>query len=99
MIVSLEELKNHLLIEECYNGEDSTLSSLISVSQKIVEKHSELSEQELQDNPIAKHCVLLMAGNLYNHRESVSELQVKELPHSFNYLIGLIQNYKVQSNE
>lgn len=99
MIVSLDEIKKHLNIDPWFNDDDEYLEQLEQVSKEMVEMHLGYSCDELEYDygvipaPV-KHAILLMIGNLYNNRESVSTLTIKELPLSYQYLLQKYKNYK-----
>lgn len=99
MIISLDEIKKHLNIDPWFEQDDEYLMYLEEVSKEMVETHLGYTCEDLEYDygvipaPV-KHAMLLMIGNLYNNRESVSTLTVKELPLSYQYLLQKFKNYE-----
>lgn len=100
MWLGLERVKKHLNFPEDVTEEDDYLKSLIEVAELAVEKHigsslSDIANEEggALPSPLL-HGMLLLIGNLYANRESISFSSVHELPLSYDYLLGLYRNYK-----
>lgn len=89
MIVTLEQLKEHLNIED--STDDNYLRSLIVVSEDAVYKN--LNKDGGEVSPTTIQAILILAGTLYENREGVSYANATTVPHTFDYLIGLDKNY------
>ena len=97
MIVTLEEIKQHLYID--FEADNDLLSSMIEAAESIIEKYLNTSFDSLTDDkgniptPI-KQAIKIMVGNLYTNRESVSfNAYPSKIPYSFEYLIQPFKNY------
>lgn len=94
----LELVKQHCSVDEWYDGDDFYLMHLIEVVQTSVEKHIDQKLETLEDEngdipaPLT-HAMLLLCGQYYNDRESVTHSNAVQVPLSFNYLIDLYRNY------
>lgn len=97
--IPLDLVKKHLNIDDWFDEDDSYLEHLILVAQMAVEKHigysleETLNEYGLLDKPI-EQAILLLVGHMYNHRESSSELTIKEVPLAYQYLLQYYKNYR-----
>lgn len=67
MIVTLEEVKNYLRLDE--DNEDGFLTSLISSAERFCADISRLTEEQFESQPTAKIAVLYAVAYLYEHRE------------------------------
>ena len=96
--LTLDEIKKHLNIDNWFTDDDSYLEGLAEVAQIAVEKHIgyTLNELEYDYGIVPKsiiHAMLLMIGNWYNNRESLSTLTLKEVPLAYQYLLQQFKNY------
>ena len=93
MIVSLEEIKQHLFIDS--DDENDYLTSLLLVSEEAILIHlNRLSYEEFDVIPQGiKHCIKLMTGTLYNNRETVSTDRVYKVPLTYEYLLQFYIKY------
>ncbi len=64
MIVTLEEVKSYLRLDE--DNEDSFLLSLISSAERLC---SDIARTDISEQPTAKIAVLYAVAYLYEHRE------------------------------
>lgn len=92
--VSLADLKQHLKVE--VTADDAYLTTLIEVAEVAIgnELGKPLSEY-VTDNALPTpliHAIKLLAGDLYNNRESVAFATPHEVPRTLDYLL---QPYKV----
>ena len=99
MLLNLEGIKKHLNIDDYYEDDDFYLIYLCEVAEMAVEKHIDTNlEKVAEENggelpaPIA-HAILLLIGNMYKSRESVSYGSVTSIPFSYEYLLSLYKNY------
>lgn len=96
--ITLDRVKEHLNIESCFNEQDSYLLGLLSSAQSAVERDldTKLSEYLLVGgvlNPICQHAILTLIANWYENRNLNTYGNVKEVPKTYNYLLGLLRNY------
>ena len=97
--LTLDRVKQHLNIDSYYTDDDTYLASLIDVVEMVVEKHIDYSLVNLQGEgveftPPLLHAMLLLIGNFYNTRESVSFTSAYEIPLGYSYLLDLFKDYK-----
>ena len=92
--VTLADLKQHLRVE--YTADDSYLTALIDVAEAAIGNElgkplSDYSADGTLPTPL-QHAIKLLAGDLYNNRESVAFATPHEVPRTLDYLL---QPYKV----
>lgn len=96
--LTLDKIKKHLNIDSFYKDDDDYITSLADVVENVVEKHIDNSLESLCEGgelpPPLLQAMLLLIGNYYNNRESVSSLTLKEVPLSYSYLLDLYKSYK-----
>ena len=91
-VVSLELFKKHVRADD-FEDDNTYLTHLIEVAQEAVITATNRTEAELTEMgggsfPVSlKHAILLLGGHLYNQRESVSQVQLHEVPDSLQALI------------
>ena len=97
MIISLEQAKKHLLIDDSFTADDLYILDLITVAEDSVSQHLNVALDELLVGgmlpPSVIHAMLLMIGNLYANREPVAYGTVTKVPLTYEYLIGLYKRY------
>lgn len=91
-------MKKHLNIDEDFTEDDAYLYSLIQVAEQAVEMYidkplAEISDENDKIPDSLRHAMLLLIGNLYDHRESTITLNINEVPHAFQFLLDLYQKY------
>ena len=96
-MLTLELAKQHLNLEPEYVDDDKYIETLIEVAEQAVEMHvnEKLEDIAMEGNfpkPLLQ-AMLLMVGNLYQNRETVSPMKVTALPYNYEYLINLYKNY------
>jgi uncharacterized phage protein (predicted DNA packaging) len=100
MYITLEQAKQHLLVDADFKADDLYILDLITVAQDSVEKHLDIALEELEDGgnlpPSIVHAMLLMIGNLYANREPVVAGKVYKIPYTYEYLIGLYRHYEIK---
>lgn len=105
MFLKLEEIKKHLNIDDFYKDDDSYLTSLYYVAEKVVEKHTDTNLSELADDnggvlpPPLCHAMLLFIGDMYKNRESISFTSVNAIPFSYDYILSLYKFYGIHNNK
>lgn len=97
--LTLDDIKKHLNIDSYFHDDDAYLTDLGAVAELAVEKHIDYPLSAIAEanndslpQPII-HAMLLLIGNFYINRESVSFAAAVPVPHAFDYLISLYQNY------
>ena len=97
MIISLEQAKKHLLIDDSFTADDLYILDLITVAEDSVSQHLNVALDELLVGgslpPAVIHAMLLLIGNLYANREPVAYGTVTKVPLTYEYLIGLYKKY------
>ena len=99
--ITLEQAKQHLLVDMDYKADDLYIQELITVAEDSVKQHLNiglLSELETGGSlpPVIIHAMLLMIGNLYTNREPVAFATAIKVPLSYEYLLGLYKQYDVK---
>ena len=97
--ITLQQLKQHLCIDQDFHGDDNLLQIYGEVAEKTVQRHVCCVLSSLEDgdgnipSPLVQ-AILLYAGVLYNSRESVAfGGSPTDIPHTYEYLINLYKNY------
>lgn len=106
LYVQLYQIKKHLNIDEQFTDDDEYLVGLCEVAQATVETHIDMPLNKLAKKHGGKlpspvfHAILIMIGNLYASRESVSfSGNAVEIPLNYQYLIDLYRNYGDDAEE
>ena len=100
----LELIKKHLNIDPYFKDDDRYLMQLGEVAMNVIEKHIDrdlscyLNAAGELPAPLVQ-AALLMVGNLYQSRESVSFASAVEIPLSYTYLLDLYKNYGPDENK
>ena len=104
MFVTLDRIKKHLNIDEYYKEDDWFLISLYQVAEKVVERHTDSKLSEIAKTnggelpPPLVHAMLLLIGDYYKNRESVSFTSATSIPFSYDYILSLFKNYGINNN-
>lgn len=98
MLVSLEELKNHLNIDSSFNDDDAYIESLEEVAEGLIQKHIDKTFDDIigEEGELPKpllQSIKLMVANFYDNRESVAYTSVTEVPNSLNYILSMYRDY------
>ena len=99
MYITLAMIKQHLNIEATYTAEDTYLTHLYNVAEKVVERHIDfiLEDYEDEDGNIPtplQHAMLLYIGDLYQSREgNAYGVTVTQIPFAYEYLLSLYRDY------
>ena len=93
--VTLADLKAHLRVE--YTTEDTYLTSLIGVAEQAIANELECDLANYVSNNVLpaplQHAIKLLAGDLYNNRESVAFATPHEVPRTLGYLLAPYKKY------
>ena len=91
-VVSLALFKKHVRADD-FADDDVYLEHLLETAEESVIMATNRTVEDLYDNyagefpaPL-KHAVMMLAGHWYNQRESVSTVQMHEVPDSLQALI------------
>lgn len=100
--VDLDIAKRHLNVESDFEEDDSYIEMLIEVAEECVAKELCVTVDELStidgrtDIPASlRHAILLTIGTYYSNRESVSNLNLREIPMGAKHLIRLYRDYSL----
>ena len=98
--VTLQEAKEHLLIEPEFTSDDTKIESLIAVAEDKVARELCITVPELatlgggtEVPPTIKQAILLQVGAYYRFREDVTTAQTHPLVGGVKHLIGLFRDY------
>ena len=98
MLLDLDIVKKHLNIDPDFCDDDDYIVTLAEVAEQAVEKHidSRLSDIAKEEDGLPSplfHAMLLMIGNMYANRESVSYSPTYSVPNSLSYILSLFRSY------
>lgn len=98
--VTISEARKQCEIDADYHDDDKFLLHLIEVSENAVAKQINRPlyacvTQEGILPPTIKHAVLLTVASLYENRESISPIQLHDVPRSFQWLTSLDRHYHI----
>lgn len=101
MYITLQEVKQHLNIDEYFELDDALLLTYIQAAESAVEKYyGKPLSTTLEDGELPyslKAAILLFIGHLYANREATSTISMTEIPLGYKYLIGLNNDYSENS--
>ncbi|MBX4132364.1 phage gp6-like head-tail connector protein [Frischella sp. Ac48] len=84
-LITLREVKEHCRID--YDDEDTLLQLYIDAAIETCQKHiGKRFDNDLEFKPAIKVGCLLYIGTLYDNRETVADLTIKEIPHTIDML-------------
>lgn len=91
-VVNLALFKKHVRADD-FADDDEYLEHLLATAEESVITATNRTEQELMANNAGefptplKHAVMMLAAHWYNQRESVSSVQMHEVPDSLQALV------------
>ncbi|OMQ23709.1 head-tail connector protein [Serratia oryzae] len=86
-LISLKEVKAHCRIDDDYEDEDDLLRDYIAASLEVCQKHiGKRFGDDLAFNPALKVGCLMYICMLYENREMVAALTIKEVPLTISHL-------------
>ena len=100
MLLTLEEIKRQLRLEDDYDNEDELLTLLGSAVQKRTESYLNRTLYDANSGVSVndpdglvltddiKLGMLLLVTHFYENRSSVSEVEKTEMPQSYTWLVG-----------
>lgn len=107
-LVSVQDAKRQLNISEDYTSDDIYIISLITAASAAVlgaadcelrDISKTTTDPDCPDLPVrytdrrAQQATLLLVAHWYNNREAVTDLNMKQLPLGFNFLIQQLKKY------
>jgi hypothetical protein len=99
MYVTLDDVKKHLNVDDCFCDDDTYIEQLIEVAESVIERDTGCKLSEMEDgnrniqSPI-RHAIRLLVGNFYSNREPVViGATPSQLPLSYKHLISTFMNY------
>lgn len=97
--LTLEQIKKHLAIDADFTDDDDYLESLESAAVDVLERDIDYSLDNFDTLPAAlAHGLLLIIGNFYDNRESVSHTSIVKIPQSLEWIADLYRDYSVDNN-
>jgi len=98
MLIDLQTIKSHLNIDSEYTEDDNYLEYLEGVAKEIIEKHidrtfDDIIAEEVEIPQPLLHAMLIMIGNMYANRESISYSPVYSVPNSLQYILSLYRDH------
>ena len=94
--LTLDDIKTHLNIDSAFTDDDQYLESLESVAVDIIERDIDYKLGEQLPDAL-KHALLLVIGNFYDNRESLSPVGISELPQSLGWILDLYRDYSIDT--
>jgi uncharacterized phage protein (predicted DNA packaging) len=91
-LISLDDLKHHLAIEQGFMDDDVYLDGLIHAAQEAVEKAINRRLTDCEPETVLLS-IKILAATWYANREGVSFGSPNKIPYTFDFLIGLNKNY------
>lgn len=96
MYTDLHTLKEHLRID--VDIEDNYLYGIIEAAENAVENHIGVKLSMYEDEegylpPALQQAILIMAGNMYNNRESIAYTSAYSIPMSLEYMLAQFKKY------
>lgn len=91
-VVSLALFKKHVNVDD-FTADDEYLTHLLEAAEGSVVTATNRTIEELTDSnggmfPVPlKHAIMMLAGHWYNQRESVSAVQMHEVPDGLQSLV------------
>lgn len=98
MYLSLSQIKKHLNIDDDFTADDAYLLDLAAVAENVVQQNIDRPMDEMANGesnlpaPLI-HAMLMLVGNYYANRESVTFGTATPLPHAYEYIIKLYKNF------
>ena len=100
MYVTLSQVKQHINIDETYNGDDDYIIQLIHAAEDAVVKRlnvkhlSRLVDSNTGGLPgSVSQSILLLVGNWYQNREPIAMGNAVKIPYTLDFLFDLNKNY------
>lgn len=98
--VSLQYLKKQLNIDTEFTADDDYINLLESAAEEVVSRYidyplSQYEDAQGQLPQALNHAIALWVATNYAIRESVSSSNLQQTPHSFELLMDLFRDYKI----
>lgn len=97
--LNLSLLKKHLNVDDYFTDDDTYIMSIGDVAEQIVQSHLDdklaniVSKNDGQLPAPIRHAMLLLAANMYANREGVAYGSVNDIPHTYEYLLSMFENF------
>jgi uncharacterized phage protein (predicted DNA packaging) len=91
-LISLDELKKHLNIEQGFLDEDGYLEGLICAAQEVIEQRINRRLTDCEPDSL-RLAIKFYAALWYNNREGVSFGNPVKVPDTLDVLIGINRNF------
>ncbi|HCP3763412.1 TPA: phage gp6-like head-tail connector protein [Escherichia coli] len=85
MLLTMEEIKAQLRLDEDFDADDRHLQLLACAAQKRTETYLNRKLYAPDDIRLG---MLMLISHFYENRSSVTDVEKMELPMSFNWLVG-----------
>ncbi len=94
--ITLNEVKTHCRLDSDYADEDALIEIYIAAALEVCQKHiGKRFGDELEFTPAIKVGCLIYVGLLYENRELVSDLTMKEVPFTVSSLWSVYRDVGV----
>ena len=88
MLLTMEEIKAQLRLDEDFDADDRHLQLLACAAQKRTETIPDSDPDGLHLPDDIRLGMLMLISHFYENRSSVTDVEKMELPMSFNWLVG-----------
>lgn len=99
MYTLVKDAKAHLNIDADFHDDDALVLEYIQAAEAAVERHLDRPLKDCLENgrlrPNLRQAILLLIGNYYANRESVTYGRPAEVPYTLKYLLSLDKRYSV----
>ena len=97
-MLDIEVIKQHLIIDDNYDGENALLEMYKETAIAQVMEDSGCTVEEITDNsgmlmPIPRQAALLLIGDFYAYRENTYNGTLNVQPKGYQRLINIIRHY------
>ena len=102
--VSLSYLKKQLNIDSAFTDDDEYIQLLEEAAEEVVARYCDypLSQYEDENGNLPKslnHAIALWVATNYSIRESVSATSMNNVPGTFELLMDLFRDYRINKDE
>lgn len=97
-MITLQEARQYLRIDDWYTEEDTLLTDLISTAQQYVLRRTGyriVEELPADKLAIARQAVRLLVGHYWRTRSEALELTQRSIPHGVESLCQMIERFNV----
>ena len=94
-MITLDEIKDQLNLEQGDTLEDALLTRLSSVAVEQVKLHLNAPMPDPVPESL-KQAALLLVGHMYENREATNDRTIKHVPMTFDWLVSMYRNEVVR---